>query len=326
MATYYGTYGQKVQYLSSDPTDPQIGQVWYNSTSAVLKVRQTVATNAWASGGNLNTARSQISALGADATNVLNVGGYAYGPNAYVDNVEQYDGTSWTTKTGTPTSLGFRTSGGTVTAGIVMGGHDGPSPAQCITWNGTSWTAVNSINSGAYGIFGNGSQTAAFIVGSSEPPTRPNTQTETWNGTSWTVSPASLNTGRGNGTGTGPSSDGLAIGGGTADTEKWNGSTWTTTGSLTESKTRAGGSGGSAPSNSVLVAANSNPTPSTNTQTFNGTSWTNTTALSTGRNSGPGGGGSSSNNGLISGGNSPSIATTEEWTGTQTSNRTVTVS
>jgi hypothetical protein len=39
MATYYGTYGQKVQYLASDPSDPQIGQVWYNSTSATLKVR-----------------------------------------------------------------------------------------------------------------------------------------------------------------------------------------------------------------------------------------------------------------------------------------------
>jgi hypothetical protein len=50
MATYYGTYGQKVQYLASDPSDPQIGQVWYNSTSAVLKVRQLGTVNAWASG------------------------------------------------------------------------------------------------------------------------------------------------------------------------------------------------------------------------------------------------------------------------------------
>jgi hypothetical protein len=57
MATYYGTYGQKVQYLASDPSDPQIGQVWYNSTSATLKVRQLSTVNAWASGGNLNTKR-----------------------------------------------------------------------------------------------------------------------------------------------------------------------------------------------------------------------------------------------------------------------------
>jgi hypothetical protein len=67
MATYYGTYGQKVQYLASDPSDPQIGQVWYNSTSAVLKVRQEVTVNAWASGGNLNTARHVLG--GAGTTN-----------------------------------------------------------------------------------------------------------------------------------------------------------------------------------------------------------------------------------------------------------------
>jgi hypothetical protein len=49
MATYYGTYGQKVQYLASDPSDPQIGQVWYNSTSATLKVQSATTAGAWAS-------------------------------------------------------------------------------------------------------------------------------------------------------------------------------------------------------------------------------------------------------------------------------------
>ena len=60
MATYYGTYGQKVQYLASDPSDPQIGQVWYNSTSAVLKVRSATTTGTWAAGGNMNTVRTAI--------------------------------------------------------------------------------------------------------------------------------------------------------------------------------------------------------------------------------------------------------------------------
>jgi hypothetical protein len=54
MATYYGTYGQKVQYLASDPSDPQTGQVWYNSTSATLKVQSATTAGAWATGGNLN--------------------------------------------------------------------------------------------------------------------------------------------------------------------------------------------------------------------------------------------------------------------------------
>ena len=57
MATYYGTYGQKVQYLASDPASPQAGQVWFNSTSNLLKVAVT-QQGAWATGGNLATARA----------------------------------------------------------------------------------------------------------------------------------------------------------------------------------------------------------------------------------------------------------------------------
>ena len=71
MTTYYGLYGQKVQYLASDPTDVQIGQVWYNSTSAVLKVRQVGTVNAWASGGSLNTGRYYGAAAGTQTSTLL---------------------------------------------------------------------------------------------------------------------------------------------------------------------------------------------------------------------------------------------------------------
>jgi hypothetical protein len=37
MADYKGIKGFKVQYLSADPSDPIIGQTWYNSTSKDLK-------------------------------------------------------------------------------------------------------------------------------------------------------------------------------------------------------------------------------------------------------------------------------------------------
>jgi hypothetical protein len=37
MAEYKGIKGFKVQYLSADPSDPIIGQTWYNSTSKDLK-------------------------------------------------------------------------------------------------------------------------------------------------------------------------------------------------------------------------------------------------------------------------------------------------
>jgi hypothetical protein len=48
MAEYKGIKGFKVQYLSADPSDPIIGQTWYNSTSKDLKY--TGANRCWCLG------------------------------------------------------------------------------------------------------------------------------------------------------------------------------------------------------------------------------------------------------------------------------------
>jgi hypothetical protein len=60
MAEYKGIKGFKVQYLSADPSDPNIGQTWYNSTSKDLKYTGATAAGAWATGNNLNTARTSL--------------------------------------------------------------------------------------------------------------------------------------------------------------------------------------------------------------------------------------------------------------------------
>jgi hypothetical protein len=95
MATYYGTYGQKVQYLASDPSDPQTGQVWYNSTSATLKVQSATTAGAWATGGNLNTARSDTGGAGATKDAALVFGGLGPPPAPTATGItESYNGTS----------------------------------------------------------------------------------------------------------------------------------------------------------------------------------------------------------------------------------------
>jgi hypothetical protein len=48
MAEYKGIKGFKVQYLSADPSDPNIGQTWYNDTSKDLKY--TGADHCWCLG------------------------------------------------------------------------------------------------------------------------------------------------------------------------------------------------------------------------------------------------------------------------------------
>jgi hypothetical protein len=57
MADYKGIKGFKVQYLSADPSDPNIGQTWYNDTSKDLKYTGATAAGAWATANNMNTAR-----------------------------------------------------------------------------------------------------------------------------------------------------------------------------------------------------------------------------------------------------------------------------
>jgi hypothetical protein len=55
MTTFKEIRGQLIRSVSSDPANPQEGQIWYNNTIGVLKGYQLVA-DAWSSGGNLNTA------------------------------------------------------------------------------------------------------------------------------------------------------------------------------------------------------------------------------------------------------------------------------
>jgi hypothetical protein len=61
MAEYKGIKGFKVQYLSSDPSDPIIGQTWYNSTSKDLKYTSVSTAGTWASANVMGTARFKFS-------------------------------------------------------------------------------------------------------------------------------------------------------------------------------------------------------------------------------------------------------------------------
>jgi hypothetical protein len=58
MATYKEIKGTQIEVLASDPSNPVEGQVWYNSTSNVLKGQSVTSSGAWSSGGTMNTVRS----------------------------------------------------------------------------------------------------------------------------------------------------------------------------------------------------------------------------------------------------------------------------
>ena len=71
MTTFKEIRGTAIQVVSSDPSNPEIGQIWYNSSSGTLKGYQLANVNTWASGGNLNTARVNSAGTGTQTAGLL---------------------------------------------------------------------------------------------------------------------------------------------------------------------------------------------------------------------------------------------------------------
>jgi hypothetical protein len=108
MATYKGIQGFGVETLASDPTEPgSVGQIFYNSTSGTFKTVKPggLPAGTWASGGDLNTARSTMASAGFNKrterrsrlTNcVYYFGGISPHNHLLYTNTESWDGTNWT--------------------------------------------------------------------------------------------------------------------------------------------------------------------------------------------------------------------------------------
>jgi hypothetical protein len=75
MAEYINIRGQSIEVVASDPANPTLGQIWYNSTSNTLKGGGVTAAGAWATGDNMNTARFVMGNAGTQ-TAALAFGGY----------------------------------------------------------------------------------------------------------------------------------------------------------------------------------------------------------------------------------------------------------
>jgi hypothetical protein len=324
VATYYDIFGQKVQYLASDPSPVQIGQVWYNSTSNTAKFQGATTAGAWATGGNLGTARDWAGNAGTKTAGLF-MSGSVY-PNVFKNETEEYNGTTWSEQNNVATAR--RTSGaGTQTAGIIVGGTNaapGSTGVQTITeeYDGTNWAGGGSLSTARTAILASGEQTTVYAAGGYSSTDTILGIHEQYNGTSWTTSTA-MNTDRMQGGAVGDSSSNLVFGGYTppsflyaTSSEEWNGSSWTAGGNLNTarsslasfgSQTNAVGAGGDLPGNSAA------------TEIYDGSSWSTSTSMATARQGlTPGSSYNSSSTGMVAGGSfagNPQSAATEEWTG-----------
>ena len=138
MATYKGIKGFSIQNLSADPSNPIEGEMWYNSTSNVWKVEELTAAGAWATGGNLNTARYELAGAGTQTA------GLAFGGNTppATGATEEYDGSTWTSSpVSMNTARGYLGGCGTQASALAFGGTP-PATAATEEWTGAAPTTV----------------------------------------------------------------------------------------------------------------------------------------------------------------------------------------
>ena len=129
MATYKEIRGTNIEVVSSDPSNPVTGQVWYNSTDNVVKGFY-VNPGAWATGGNLNAANYGSAAAGIQ-TAALDFGGL----DTPADT-ESYNGTNWTELNNLNTGRNFLAgAGASNTAALAFGGNSGSNSGATEEWS-----------------------------------------------------------------------------------------------------------------------------------------------------------------------------------------------
>ena len=314
-----GSISDATEEFTGGTSIAQEGQVWYNSTSAVLKGFAAVGPGAWASGTAPPTATYGRGSAGT-ATAGLQFAGYNNDTTAIALTTETYDGSTWTEVADSSTGGSYCMGCGTQTAAFAAGASSPLSSALAQTWDGTSWTAGPAFLTQRYGGGGGGITTSAVYTGGWMAPGMSD-KTEKWDGTSWTEVNQSL-TARTYVYCSGSSdSDAMISGGSTpgsvsqALVETYNGTSWTETTNLPETMKEGGGMGTG--STSAIVFGGLTPvSPLTAaSRTWDGTSWTEVGALGTGRQTINQGGNTGATGALCLGGYpSPAANLTEEYT------------
>jgi len=154
-------------------------------------ISETEAYNgsAWTTVNSLNAGRQGPTSAGTQ-TSAIFIGGRddTPSPDYYrSDLTEQYNGTNWTTSVNTPSPTRFGSATATSNTAVLWFGADSRPvypeyTTNAFTFNGTSWTATNAMNSSLNRRVEFGTDTAAIAYGG-EPF---GAQVESWNGTNWT--------------------------------------------------------------------------------------------------------------------------------------------
>ena len=309
-----GYTNQSEEFSAFTGTFAQEGQVWYNTTSTVLKgFGQFLASGTWASGAGMAAYANGIRGFG---TQTAAVGVGFYGPSTPLSYT--YNGTAWSSINGLVNAPGRYYPGGTgtTTAGICFGEEPGKNNSE--TYDGTSWTEGNNLTTGRNFMASGGTSTAAFGAAGYAPGYTG--KTEIWNGTSWSEDadvPVGVQGPGGNGSVTAaiiysgiiasPATT-------TAITYTFDGTTWSDASADVNTECSMFGSAGPQTGNTAALkfGGETHPGKTVNTELYDGSTWTEVANIANGRRSFGGAGTTAS--ALFFGGEPPSGAgLTEEW-------------
>ena len=294
MADYININGNNIPIRASDPSNPILGEVWYNLTSRTLKGQAFVTANV-VSSGNVNTARTQAGGVGTLTAGIIFGGEIP----ALTGATEEYDGSTWTAGGTCPAQKSDMHSSGTQTAALWGGGS--PLSSGSFEYDGSTWTSGGSMTFAGRDFYSGsaGTQTAALQIGGFINPGNYSNVMQEYNGSTWTNIPQTYPSApqTNNIATTGTQTACISSGGtqGTPDqtqSQEWNGSTWTAVNSLATGIRSAVANGTVASCNLISGSPPSNPPYyDTGIQTYDGTSWAvSPVTLSTGRSQATGGG------------------------------------
>jgi len=219
------------------------------------------------------------SASNGTATSALVLGGRSGPPSAITNVTQTWNGSSWGTGGTYPSTIqGSFVFGESTPTMISAGGYNGTAvQANAFSYDGSSWTAINSMQDGRYVGVGSGTNTSGLLYGgaSGSPDTR--RQTETFDGTTFSVGVLMASPRN--------SMAGSKIGGTTAFAASTPGVTeeyqvsintitaaaWASTPSLGTARRQVGGFGHT--TTTAVCACGQNPPALSNVEEYDGSSW-----------------------------------------------------
>ena len=337
MATYINLHGNNVPIVSSDPSNPIDGEIWYNSSTKTFK-GHLYAPGAFSTGG----AVPQIvrgGGSGGTQTAAWLAGGLQY-PGDTKNKTWTYNGTSWTAANDIPANQFIGGSTGPDSAGLLWDGIGSYGPGTATyEWDGTNWTtsgAIPAIGPGGNSYAsGTGTQTAALAIGGiGDPPPAVVNRVLTYNGASWSTGTVTPVTTAGT-AGDGPETA-TWIGGGyngaslPTQSFEFNGSSWTASGTIGTALPQSLNGNGWGPQTSGIIGGGTSSAPTAKiSQTYDGTSWAAGSNMSTSRqNSAYSSKSAGTQTGFIAGGweSTGNTAATEEYDAAGPSTVTITTS